>query len=55
MRVWRNSRWYCMGVECPVRKQCQRYTDGIELTVSDGVMATFHRKCTNQKAFVKKD
>jgi hypothetical protein len=47
--------WYCMGVECPVRRQCRRYTEGVELEVTDGVREVFNRKCTSQKAFVKKD
>lgn len=55
MRVRRSDFWYCMGVECPVRMQCRRYTEGVELMVTDGVRDVFHRKCTSQKAFVKKD
>lgn len=55
MRVMRSGFWYCMGVECPVRRQCRRYTEGVELEVTDGVLEVFHRKCTSQKAFVKKD
>ena len=55
MRVIRSGFWYCMGVECPVRRQCRRYTEGVELEVTDGVRDVFHRKCTSQKEFVKKD
>lgn len=56
MMVIRSGFWYCMGVECPVRRQCRRYTEGIELMVTDGVSeVVFQRKCISQKAFVKKD
>ena len=38
---------FCMGVECPVRNQCGRYTEYNK--------APIIRKCTAQKKFIKKD
>lgn len=44
---------YCMGIECPVKNQCIRYTSGIDSTVCDGTLDKFVRKCTNQKKFIQ--
>ena len=44
---------YCMGIECPVKNQCIRYTSGIDATVCDGTLDKFVRKCTNQKKFIQ--
>lgn len=40
---------YCLGTQCPVKKQCLRYTNGI------GIAGQFRfiRKCTNQKWYVQ--
>jgi len=42
-----------MGVECSVRNQCLRYTDGIGATMYDGTLDKYIRKCTNQKRFMQ--
>lgn len=44
---------YCMGIQCPVKNQCLRYTSGIVATMHDGTLDKFVRKCTNQKKFVQ--
>ena len=44
---------YCMGIQCPVKNQCLRYTSGIGATMYDGTLDKFVRKCTNQKKFVQ--
>ena len=46
---------YCMGIQCPVKNQCLRYTSGIGATMYDGTLDKFVRKCTNQKMFVQDD
>ena len=46
---------YCMGIECPVRNRCLRYTSGIDAKINDGTLDKFERKCTNQKKFVQDD
>ena len=44
---------YCMGVQCPIKTQCLRYTDGIKDIIEDGTTVKFFRKCTNQKKFLQ--
>lgn len=44
---------YCMGIQCPVKNQCLRYTSGIGATMHDGTLDKFVRKCTNQKKFLQ--
>ena len=44
---------YCMGIECPVKNRCIRYTRGISATMYDGTLDNFIRKCTNQKNFIQ--
>lgn len=44
---------YCMGIQCPVKNRCIRYTRGISATVCDGTLDKFVRKCTNQKKFIQ--
>jgi hypothetical protein len=40
---------FCMGVQCPVKKQCLRYTKRIDTAGHCG----FIRKCTNQRLYVQ--
>lgn len=47
------SNLYCMGVQCPVKKQCLRYTQGKVAMVTDGTTDAYLRKCTNQKKFIQ--
>lgn len=47
------SNTYCMGIECPVRNSCLRYTSGIDAKINDGTLDKFVRKCTNQKKFIR--
>jgi hypothetical protein len=49
----KKGKTYCMGVECSVRNQCLRYTDGIGATMYDGTLDKYIRKCTNQKRFMQ--
>ena len=44
---------YCMGIQCPVKNQCLRYTSGIGATMRDGTLDKFVRKCTNQKMYMQ--
>lgn len=46
---------YCMGIQCPIRNRCLRYTRGIGATMYDGTLDKFVRKCINQKMFVQDD
>lgn len=48
-----NGNTYCMGIECPVRNRCLRYTSGIDAKINDGTLDKFERKCTNQKSLYK--
>ena len=48
-----NKDKYCIGIQCPVKCQCKRYTHGVRLQVNDGTTARFMRKCTNQKQFIQ--
>lgn len=43
---------YCMGIHCPVKKSCARYTAGLAATVYDGTKDRFIRQCRNEKLFV---
>ena len=47
------SNLYCMGVQCPIKKQCLRYTQGKVAMVTDGTTDAYLRKCTNQKKFIQ--
>lgn len=42
-----------MGIQCSIRNQCLRYTEGLGATLYDGIKDTFVRKCTNQRLFVQ--
>ena len=44
---------YCMGIQCPVKHQCLRYTKGTGATMRDGTLDKYIRKCTNQKRFIQ--
>lgn len=45
----------CMAYQCPIRMQCQRYIDGVNAEVGDGVQVRgWIRRCINQKKFVKR-
>ena len=47
------KREFCMGVKCPIKKQCLRYTKGLVATESDGTKDKFIRSCTNQKKYLQ--
>jgi len=47
------SNEYCMGIHCPIKNQCLRYTRGVEAVITDGTTAKFFRRCTNQKKFIQ--
>jgi hypothetical protein len=47
------AKVYCMGIECPIKKQCLRYNDGLRATVSDGTRDKYLRKCTSQKKYIQ--
>lgn len=49
----REGNTYCMGIQCSIRNQCLRYTDGLGATLYDGTNDIFVRKCTNQRMFVQ--
>lgn len=49
----KNDKTFCIGVACPVKWTCQRYTKGIELVVTDGTLVKYIRYCTNQKKYVQ--
>lgn len=49
----REGKVYCMGIQCSIRNQCLRYTEGLGATLYDGIKDTFVRKCTNQRLFVQ--
>jgi hypothetical protein len=42
-----------MGIHCPIKNQCLRYTRGVEAVITDGTTAKFFRRCTNQKKFIQ--
>lgn len=44
---------YCIGMQCPVKNTCQRYTKGIDATMYDGTTDRYIRRCTNQKKYVQ--
>lgn len=44
---------YCKGIECPVKKTCKRYTNGLGVTMYDGTSDTFIRKCTNLRRYLQ--
>ena len=42
----------CMAYQCPIRMQCQRYIDGVNAEVGDGVQGRdWIIRCINQKKF----
>jgi len=47
------KREYCMGIKCPIKKQCLRYTRGLVATENDGTEDKYMRNCTNQKKYVQ--
>ena len=44
---------YCMGIKCPIKTQCLRYTKGLGATMYDGTEDKYMRNCTSQKKFVQ--
>lgn len=44
---------YCMGIQCPIKTQCLRYTKGLVATESDGTKDKYMRNCTSQKKYVQ--
>ena len=48
-----NGNIYCMGIKCPIKTQCLRYTKGLGATMYDGTKDTYIRNCTNQKKFLQ--
>lgn len=42
-----------MGIKCPIKTQCLRYTKGLSATMCDGTKDTYIRNCTNQKKFLQ--
>ena len=44
---------YCMGVECPVKNGCLRYTKGLGATMHEWTDDRFVRRCTNQRLYVQ--
>ena len=48
----KNTHIFCRGDECPIRKQCLRYTKRNEVTQCVGGY-TLMRKCTQQKRFLQ--
>lgn len=48
-------REYCMGIKCPIKKQCLRYTKGLVVTEGDGTKDKYVRNCTNQRKFLQDD
>ena len=46
------AKIYCMGVHCPVRNSCMRYTAGRGATMYDGTIDRFIRQCRNEKLYV---
>lgn len=44
---------FCLGIECPIRSTCLRYSHGLVVMENDGTTDRFIRKCTNQKKFVQ--
>ena len=49
----KSSNIYCLGVCCPIKTTCLRFTNGVKLLVDDGTKDKFIRKCTNQKLFIQ--
>lgn len=47
------AKIWCMGIECPIKNRCIRYTKGLGATVYDGTLDKYIRKCTNQKRFLQ--
>jgi hypothetical protein len=44
---------YCMGINCPIRTQCLRYTKGLGATMYDGIKDKYIQSCTNQRKYVQ--
>jgi hypothetical protein len=44
-----------MGIRCPIKTQCLRYTKGLSVTIHDGTEDKYMRNCTNQKMFLQDD
>ena len=42
-----------MGIECPIKNRCIRYTKGLGATVYDGTKDKYMRRCTNQKMYMQ--
>ena len=47
------AKIWCMGIECPIKNRCIRYTKGLEVMVYDGTKDRYMRHCTNQKKYVQ--
>ncbi len=47
------SKVFCMGIKCPVKKTCLRYTKGVLALMYDGTKDKFIRSCTNQKRYLQ--
>jgi hypothetical protein len=47
------SKVFCMGIKCPVKNTCLRYTKGLMATMYDGTEERYIRRCTNQKKYMQ--
>ena len=47
------AKIWCMGIECPIKNRCIRYTKGLGATVYDGTKDRYMRRCTNQKMYMQ--
>ena len=45
---------YCKGVNCPSRKQCKRYVDGLA-AANDENYHSWIKNCRKAKEFIHKD
>ena len=54
--MMQNNGFFCMGVECSIRKMCQHYIDGLQRDVNDGEDSSrWRRRCINQKRFLRRE
>lgn len=45
-----NEKKCCLGIQCPVKKTCKRYTARLDGTYRESIPMS---RCTNQKKYVQ--
>jgi len=46
---------YCRGESCPNRRQCKRYTEGLEAAKETDKEHSWIQRCRHAKLFIHKD